>query len=144
MYQKVTLIGRLGKDPQMKYTPDGTPVTTFSLATTRQIKRIEGKLGPQGWITSANGKHWELVTWWEVTCWRGLAETVNSYGKSGQLAFIEGEIGGDPVSGVLRVRVWTDKSGTPRASYEVTAQTVKFLSWPDDKPGQIEQDDMPF
>jgi single-stranded DNA-binding protein len=62
-----------------------------------------------------------------VTCWRGLAETVNQYVSKGMQIFVEGEMSGEAADGNLNPRVWTGNDGTPRASFELTARTVKFL-----------------
>ena len=99
MFQRVTLIGHVGQEPQMRFTSDGTPVTNISVATkeTASKKTFGGgeRPCPQGWKESYNGRNWELTTWWRVTCWRGLAETVNAYLSKGRQVFVEGEIGGD-------------------------------------------------
>lgn len=130
MFHRVTLIGRVGQDPEMRYTPDGTPVTSFNLATSTTLSKNtpSGERScPKGWKESYNGRNWELTTWWRVTCWRGLAETVNSYLSKGRQAFVEGEVAGEAVDGRLNPRVWTGNDGVARASFEITARTVKFL-----------------
>lgn len=131
MFQRVTLIGRVGQDPQMRYTPDGTPVTDFRLATTDSISKKLPNGGerpcPTGWKESYNGRNWEVTTWWRVTCWRALAETVNTYLTKGRLVFVEGVVQGEASDGVINPRVWTGNDGTPRASFEIRADTVKFL-----------------
>ena len=131
MFQRVTLIGRVGQDPQMRYTPDGIAVTSFSLATTETIsKTLPGggeRSCPQGWKESYNGKNWELTTWWRITCWRRMAETVNQYLTKGQQVFVEGTVSGDAADGSQNPRVWTGNDGVSRASFELTAATVKFL-----------------
>ena len=105
MYQKTIVVGYLGRDPEMRYTPTGVPVTSFSMAHTRK------------W-TNANGEPQEKTTWFRVTCWRKLAETTAQYLKKGRLCLVEGEI---------EASAWTDKEGNARASLELTASTVKFL-----------------
>jgi single-strand DNA-binding protein len=105
MYQKTIVVGHLGRDPEMRYTPTGVPVTSFTMAHTRK------------W-TNANGEPQEKTTWFRVTCWRKLAEQAAQYLQKGRLALVEGEI--DASS-------WTDKEGNPRASLELTAFTVRFL-----------------
>jgi single-strand DNA-binding protein len=127
MFQRVTLIGRVGQDPQMRYTPDGTPVTSFSLATTRLVSKDRTPNCPNGWKESYNGRNWELTTWWRVTCWRQLAEVVNQYLTKGREVFVEGEVQGEATNGTLNPRVWTGNDGIARASFELTASTVKFL-----------------
>ena len=102
MFHRVTLIGRVGQEPQMRYTPEGTPVTSFSVATTTTLSKQTPGGGerpcPNGWKESYNGRNWELTTWWRVTCWRGLAETVNTYVNKGMQVFVEGEVAGDAVN----------------------------------------------
>jgi single-strand DNA-binding protein len=113
MFQKLILVGRLGRDPEMRYTPTGQAVTSFSVATDRQY-------------TDQSGKPVKETVWFRVTAWGKLAETCNNYLQKGKLVLIEGRLTVDAKSG--GPRVWTGQDGQPRASYEVTAQTVKFLS----------------
>jgi single-strand DNA-binding protein len=132
MFQRITLIGHVGQDPQMRYTPDGTPVTSFSVATKETIsKSLPGggeRPCPNGWRESYNGRAWEVTTWWRVTCWRGLAETTNQFVTKGMLVFVEGNMQGEALDGTIRPRVWTGNDGIARASFELTARTVKFMS----------------
>jgi single-strand DNA-binding protein len=115
----------------MRYTPDGTPVTSFSVATTETIskKKFDGseRPSPTGWKESYNGRNWEITTWWRITCWRGLAETVNQYVTKGNQIFVEGTVQGEAADGALRPRVWTGNDGIARASFEITARDIKFL-----------------
>ena len=107
MYQNTVVVGHLGRDPEMRYTPDGTPVTTFSIATTRK------------W-TDAEGQPQERTTWFRVTAWRKLAEPCNQYLTKGQLVLVAGDVD---------VSTWSDKtSGEPRATLELRARLVRFLS----------------
>ncbi len=154
MFQRVTLIGRVGQDPQMRYTPDGTPVTNFSLATTQVLGKEQRPECPNGWKESFNGKNWELTTWWRVTCWRQLAEVVNTYLTKGRQVFVEGEVSGEASNGTQNPRVWTGNDGVARASYEITARTVKFLGAREEgaggppmgepPPEGYEEDTLPF
>ena len=105
MYQKTVVVGHLGKDPEMRYTPSGVPVTSFSVATSRK------------W-TNANGEQQEKTTWFRVTCWRKTAELAAQYLQKGRLVLVEGDI---------EASAWTDKEGNARASLELTATSVKFL-----------------
>jgi single-strand DNA-binding protein len=114
MYQKTVVIGNLGRDPEMRYTPSGVPVTSFSVATTRR------------W-TNANGEQQEKTTWFRVTCWRKQAELTAQYLKKGRLVLVEGDI--DASS-------WTDKEGNARASLELTATTVRFLGTREGEGGE--------
>ena len=131
MFQRVTLIGRVGQDPVMRYTPDGTPVTTISLATTETITKTKFDGGdrpcPGGWKESYNGKNWEVTTWFRVTFWRGAAETVNTYVTKGSQLFVEGIMKGEAKDGTMDPRVWADQSGEHRASFELTARQFKFI-----------------
>jgi single-strand DNA-binding protein len=105
MYQKTVVVGHLGKDPEMRYTPSGVPVTSFNVATSRK------------W-TNANGEQQEKTTWFRVTCWRKTAELAAQYLQKGRLVLVEGDI---------EASAWTDKEGNARASLELTATSVKFL-----------------
>ncbi len=114
MYQKIIIIGRLGRDPEMRYTAQGTPVTSFSVATDRV------------W-TDQNGQRQDRTTWFRVSAWRRLAETCNQYLTKGQLVMIEGEI--------QEPRPYQGRDGEWRASLDVTASNVKFLSARGDSSG---------
>ncbi len=105
MYQRTIVVGHLGRDPEMRYTPSGVPVTSFSIATTRR------------W-TNANGEPQEKTTWFRVTCWRKLAEQAAQYLQKGRLVLVEGEIDAS---------AWTDREGSPRASLELNAFALRFL-----------------
>jgi len=107
MYQKVTLIGRLGNDPQMRYTADGTPVTSFNVATDRR------------W-TDSSGQQQQKTVWFRVSAWRRLADTCNQFLAKGRLVFIEGEL--------QEPKPYQGRDGEWRASLDVTALNVKFLS----------------
>lgn len=106
MYQKLIIIGRLGRDPEMRYTTEGTPVTSFSVATDRR------------W-TDSSGQQQERTVWFKVSAWRRLAETCNQYLTKGRLVFIEGTL--------TEPKPYQAKDGTWRAQLEVTADNVKFL-----------------
>jgi single-strand DNA-binding protein len=120
MYQKVVLVGNLGRDPEMRYTADGTPVTNFSIATSER------------W-TGQDGQQQERTTWWRVSAWRRLAETCNQYLTKGSQVLVEGRMNTDPETG--GPRTFTRSDGTVGASYEVTAATVKFLGRRGDEVG---------
>ena len=79
MYQQTIIVGNLGADPEMRYTPDGTPVTSFRVAVSRK------------W-TGPDGNPSEKTWWFRVTCWRKLAETTNQYLKKGRQVMVVGEI----------------------------------------------------
>ncbi len=107
MYQQITLIGNLGRDPEMRYTPTGVPVTSFTMAVSRN------------WV-GQDGQRQEKTTWFRVTAWRKLAETASQYLTKGSKVLVVGELE-DP-------NAYIDREGQARASLEVTAQTIRFLS----------------
>jgi single-strand DNA-binding protein len=113
MYQKIVIVGRLGRDPEMRFTPTGQAVTSFSVATDRQYNDQAGKPVKE-------------TVWFRVTAWGKLAETCNNFLQKGKLVLIEGRLSVDAKTG--GPRIWTAQDGTPRASYEIVAGTVKFLS----------------
>jgi single-strand DNA-binding protein len=127
MFHRVTIIGFVGQDPQMRFCEDGTPVTNFSVATRQVVSKERVATCPQGWKESLNGKNWELTTWFRVTAWRKLAEAVNEFVAKGNQLFVEGDLRGEPVDGNQNPRVWQGNDGEYRASYEITARTIKFL-----------------
>ena len=129
MYQKVIIVGNLGRDPEMRYTPDGTPVTTLSVATNRKWNNPDGSQG-------------EETVWFRVTAWRRLAETCNQYLQKGRQVLVEGQLKPDPATG--GPRIWTGNDGVARAQYELRAFTVKFLGGrgaapPSETPGMPEE-----
>lgn len=112
MYQKVIIAGNLGSEPEMRYMPDGTPVTNFSVATNRR------------W-TDASGEQREETVWFRVSVWRRQAEVANEYLSKGRQVLIEGRLRADPATG--GPRTFTRQDGTVGASYELTADTVRFI-----------------
>lgn len=133
MYQKVIIVGRLGQDPEMRYTPSGQPVTTFGVATDRR------------W-TDQSGEQQQETTWFRVSVWGKQAEACNQYLTKGQQVLVEGRLRPDPATG--GPRIWTGNDGVTRASYELTAWTVRFLAKPRGVPLEeeavIEEEEMPF
>ena len=113
MYHTLILVGNVGRDPEMRYTPSGQPVTSFSVATNRQY-------------TANSGETVKETIWFRVTTWGKTAEVCNQYVKKGSKVLVEGRLTPDANTG--GPRVWTAQDGTPRASFEVTASTVRFLS----------------
>ena len=102
---KVMLIGNLGKDPEVRYTPDGTPVATFSLATS------------ENW-TDKSGTKQERTEWHTVVVWRKLAEICKRYLTKGRQVYIEGRI---------QSREWNDKEGNKRRTTEIIATQMVML-----------------
>lgn len=112
MYSKTIIVGNLGRDPEMKYLNDGTAVTSFSVAV------------DTGW-----GER-RTTVWYRVTAWGKLGETCNQYLSKGRKVLVAGELKGDPETG--GPRIWTDNSGNPRASFELTANDVRFIGGRDE------------
>ena len=130
MYSKITILGNLGGDPEARYTPDGTAVTNFNVATTTKISKTrngEAVPCPEGWKESYNGKGWELTTWWRVTTWRGMAESCNQFLHKGSQVYIEGVVNGAERDVSQYPRIWKGNDGEARASYGLTAKLVKFV-----------------
>ena len=108
MYQKTIIVGNLGRDPEMRYTPAGTAVTNFTVAVNRK------------W-TDQSGEQQEKTTWFRVTTWDKLAELCNQYLTKGRLVLVEGEV---------EANAYTNQEGEARASLELTARAVRFLGSP--------------
>lgn len=102
---KVILIGRLGKDPELKYTPSGAPVAKFSLATDESYK-------------DRSGEQQKKTEWHNIVAWNKLAEICGEYLTKGKQVYIEGSI---------RSRQWEDQSGNKRTAYEIIAQRMQML-----------------
>jgi single-strand DNA-binding protein len=102
---KLMIIGHLGRDPEMRYTPSGKPVTTFSVATSRT------------WH-SADGERHEETEWFNVVAWGSLAEVCNQHLKKGQQVYVEGR---------LQTRRWEDGGGNKHFTTEVVAQEMTML-----------------
>ena len=107
MYQKLIFIGNLGSNPEQRFTPSGDPVTTFSVATSR-------KYGEK-----------DETTWFRVTVWNKQAESCNQYLHKGSKVLVEGHLRPDSNGNPT---VFQRKDGTWGASYEITADTVQFLT----------------
>ena len=116
MFQKVILVGNLGRDPEMRYTPGGQAVTNFSVATNRRY-------------TDSSGETRDETVWFRISAWGKQAETCNQYLKKGSRVLVEGRLNGDENG---NPRMWTGQDGSPRASFEVTSQNVRFLSGRDE------------
>ena len=112
-FQTITLVGNLGRDPEMRYTPSGQAVTNLSIATNYVY-------------TNNNGERVKETTWFRVSVWGKQAEACNQYLRSGSQVLVEGRMNQDKATG--SPRIWTANDGTPKASYEITASEVKFLN----------------
>jgi single-strand DNA-binding protein len=137
MFQQVTIIGNLGADPEMRHMEDGTPVTNFSCATNRR------------WTNRAGEKQ-EETCWFRVSAFAKLGETANKYLSKGRSVLVQGELRPDANGGP---RTWTAQDGTVRASFEITARTIRFLGKAEAEAlagseqassGQKEEDEIPF
>lgn len=108
MYNKMTAIGNVGSDPEMRYTPSGNAVTSFNLATNRTYNTRDGE------------RHVE-TEWFTVTAWSRLAETCNQFVVKGMRVYVEGR---------LKSNSWVANDGQTRFRNEIVAQEVKFLNRP--------------
>ena len=113
MYHTLIIVGNVGKDPEMRYTPSGQAVTSFSVATNREY-------------TTGNGEKVKETIWFRITTWGKQAEVCNQYVKKGMKVLVDGRLTPDKATG--GPRVWQRNDGTSAASFEVTAGTVRFLS----------------
>lgn len=127
MYHKVVIIGNLTRDPEMRYTSGGTAVTNLNVATRNSIPKTNTPECPDGWKDGYQGKTWEQTIFWRVTVWGAQAEAANQFLSKGRQVYIEGTMNGTGTDGVLNPRVWQGNDGVSRASFEVTARTLKFL-----------------
>ena len=125
---KVMIIGNLGRDPEMRYTPSGKPVTTFSVATSR------------AWNTSEGEKRTE-TEWFNVVAWSSLAEICKQYLTKGQQVYIEGR---------LQTRHWDDQEGNKHTSVEIVANEMIILGErreageSSSESDSIEEEEFPF
>jgi len=138
MYHTIIVVGNLGKDPEMRYTPSGQAVTNFNVATSRRY-------------TSSDGNQVEETVWFRVSTWGKTAEVCNQYLKKGKKVLVEGRLNPDSETG--GPKIWNRQDGTAAASYEITAGRVRFLSpRGDDESGYTagesqavsEPEDIPF
>ena len=138
MYHTIIVVGNVGRDAEMRYTPSGAAVASFSVATNREY-------------TSSSGEKVKETVWFRISAWGKQAEVCNQYVKKGMMVLVEGRLNADPNTG--GPRLWGDPV---RASFEVTAGTVRFLSSrgeyePSGGGGQMDagdmlppEDDIPF
>jgi single-strand DNA-binding protein len=113
MYHTVIIVGNLGKDPEMRYTPGGQAVTNFSVAVSDNY-------------TNSSGEKVDRTIWIRVSTWGKQAEVCNQYLKKGRRVLIEGRLVADQATG--GPRIWNRQDGTPGANFEVSASIVRFLS----------------
>jgi single-strand DNA-binding protein len=130
---RVTVIGNLGSEPEMRFTPSGRPVTSFRVATNWRY-------------TTPEGERREETEWFTVVAWGRLAEQCNQFLTKGRLVYVEGR---------LRMHTWEGQDGQKRARNEIIADRVKFLDRQattmateakvtETEAGEIQPDDIPF
>ena len=135
-FNKITIVGYLGRDPDLQYTPQGTAVCKFTVATSERRK-------------DKSGEQVDHTTWFRVSVWGKQAEVVNQYLAKGRQVYVEGR---------LRQEEYTDRDGNRRTSLEVFAQDVQFIGARGDDAGPrsssprdsadpspgVQDDDIPF
>ena len=117
-FNKVILIGNVGKDPEVRHLETGAAVASFTLATTERYKNRNGELQDQ-------------TEWHNIVCWRNLAELSEKYIKKGNQIFVEGKI---------RTRSWTDQTGAKRYTTEIVADNIRLLDRKGAAPAQSPAD----
>jgi len=110
-FQKVILVGNLGRDPELRFTPSGQAVCNMNLATNRSY-------------TKSDGESVEETVWFRITAWGNMAETCNTYLKKGRQILVEGRLIADDNG---NPKTFERNDGSPGASFEINAQTVRFL-----------------
>jgi single-strand DNA-binding protein len=141
MFHTLIIVGNVGRDPEMRYTPSGQAVTSFSVASNRKY-------------TSSNGEQVNETIWFRVSAWGKQAEICNQFLKKGSRVLIEGRLMPDKATG--GPRIWQKQDGSSGSSFEVNAQTVRFLTTRNESesgsaasdPGEMAtapaEDDIPF
>lgn len=125
---KVMIIGNIGTEPEMRFTPNGNPVTTFRIATSRTY-------------TSSSGEHKQETEWFTVVTWNKLAESCNQFLTKGKRAYVEGR---------LQTRTWEGQDGQKRFQVEIVANRVLFLdrqsvaSLPEEADISNQTEEVPF
>ena len=134
---KVILVGRLGRDPEVRYTPSGATVANFSIATSDE------------WKDKETGQKQEKTEWHRIVAWRRLGEICGEYLRKGKQVYIEGK---------LQTRSWEDRDGNKRYTTEIVAQSMQMLDaqtrdmradpadpgLPVEEPITVPEDDIPF
>jgi len=134
---KVILVGRLGRDPEVRYTPNGVPVANFSIATSEE------------WKDKDTGEKRERTEWHRIEAWRRLGEICGEYLHKGKQVYIEGK---------LQTDAWEDRDGNKRYTTKIVAQSMQMLDsagkggsaepvderHPVEEPVNIPEDDIPF
>lgn len=104
-FNKITIVGNLGRDPELRYTPQGAAVCSFSMATNEKRRDKSGEMQ-------------DITTWFKVTLWRNQAENAAKYLTKGSPVYIEGR---------LRIEEWTDRDGNNRYTLDVQATDMQFI-----------------
>lgn len=117
-FNKIILVGNLGRDPELRYTPQGTPVCSFTMATNEKRK-------------DRSGETQDVTTWFRVTFWGRQAETASQYLTKGRPVYVEGR---------LRLEEWTDRDGKQRYTLEIHATDMQFIGHRTDDSGQRTDD----
>lgn len=139
MYQQLTIIGNLGRDPELRYMPDGTGVANLSVAVSEKEKQ-------------ADGSYADHTTWFRVTLWGKQAENANQYLAKGRQVLVVGRLKSDENG---NPKMWTGNNGQARASFEMSGSTIKYLGKKGDyedvaapsgspAPALVEDDGFPF
>ncbi len=127
MYQSVTIVGRLGRDPEMRYLANGTPVTVISVATDRAVREGSGEIRHE-------------TTWFRVSIFGQSAQNAAQYLSKGRLVLVEGRLVCDPQTG--GPRVYQKQDNTYGASFELVANNIRFLSPRNESNATIHTEDM--
>lgn len=121
-FNKIIIVGNLGRDPELRYTPQGVAVCDFSMATNEKKRDKSGEMQ-------------EVATWFRITLWRNQAENAAKYLKKGSQVYIEGRLG---------VEEWTDRDGNNRQTLSVQATDMHFLGSRGDAPAMSEVSEPEF
>jgi single-strand DNA-binding protein len=117
-FNKIVIVGYLGRDPELRYTPDGTPVCNFTIATTERKK-------------DKSGEFQDVTTWFRVNLWRRQAEIASQYLSKGKQVYVEGR---------LSQSEYQDRDGNTRTSLEVNGTDIQFISPRGDEPSAPRED----
>ena len=120
MYAQLIIVGNVGQDPEMRYTPNGTPVCNFSVAVNRT------------WHNAA-GEQQQKVTWYRIQAWQRQAEICAEFVKKGDRLFI--------ISDTIEVAAWNDRDGNAHGNIQLVPRTIRFLTPKAEHPGDIVADD---
>lgn len=134
-FNKITFVGHLGNEPEMRYTPAGKPVTSFNVASNDQY-------------TNEKGETVKITTWFRCTSWGKAAEVHSQYLHKGGKVLVEGKLHPDPKTG--RPEIWARQDGSAAADYNVTVQELYFMDSKNgngdqnEPPASTSEDDLPF